>query len=807
MKSTYTIGLVGNPNCGKTTLFNALTGARQRVGNWPGVTVERKSGEFRAGDVRIEVVDLPGTYSLDVVDRAISLDEKVARDYVHTGEADLIVNIVNAASLERNLYLTTQLAEMGVPLLVVLNMTDVAEARGLRVDAAVLATQLGCPVVPVVAEQGRGIAELKAAITEAAAAQPRASVRLTYAEIVEAAIDALIGPITASVSTHGVASRWLTVRLLEGDDLAKQAVGPEISALAARLATGIADDLDIFIADAHYSVANRITNATVTVSGRVERDLTDRIDSVVLNRVLGIPIFLLLMYLMFMFTIKFGGAFIDFFKDISGALLVDGMAALLGGMGAPEWLTVLLAKGIGGGMQTVATFIPVIGFLYLFLSVLEDSGYMTRAAFVMDRFMRWIGLPGKSFVPLIVGFGCNVPAIMATRTLEHRRDRLMTIAMAPFMSCGARLPVYVLFAAAFFPRSGQDVVFGLYLIGIAAAIFTGLVLKHSLLKGEATPFIMELPPYHLPTLKGVLLHTWERLKSFALNAGRIIVPMVLVLNFLNAVGTDGSFKNEDSDKSVLAAVGRAIAPAFAPFGLREENWPAAVGIFTGVLAKEAVVGTLNTSYAALAESDAAATGEAKKEEEAFVLTDKLAAAFATIPEKLTEALGAWADPLGLNVGDLSDQAEVAEETNISAGTFGAMAARFDGAAGAFAYLLFILLYFPCTAAIAAVYQESGTRWTLFVAGWTSGMAYGLATAYYQMATWANHPATSAAWVGIIGVFFASAFLAMLRYSRREERWVIVAPAAMASCGSGCGGCGGKLNPVAAVCGGQRALAD
>jgi ferrous iron transport protein B len=390
---------------------------------------------------------------------------------------------------------------------------------------------------------------------------------------------------------------------------------------------------------------------------------------------------------------------------------------------------------------------------------------MARAAFVMDRFMRWVGLPGKSFVPLIVGFGCNVPAIMATRTLEHRRDRLMTIAMAPFMSCGARLPVYVLFAAAFFPESGQNVVFGLYLIGIAMAVLTGLFLKHSLLKGEATPFIMELPPYHLPTVKGILMHTWERLKSFIVKAGRVIVPMVLVLNFLNAVGSDGSFGNEDSDKSVLAEIGRSIAPAFSPFGMTTENWPAAVGIFTGVLAKEAVVGTLDAAYTALAEKDAAENGEAAEEEEAFNLADKLGEAFATIPENLTKAFEGWADPLGLDVGDLSDQDTIAEDQEVSTGTFGAMVERFDGTAGAFAYLLFILLYFPCTAAIAVVYQESGTRWTLFVAAWTTGTAYGLATLYYQAANYANNPQLATTWiVGIIAAFTVS-FLALRRYGQ------------------------------------------
>ncbi|MHB1360814.1 MAG: Fe(2+) transporter permease subunit FeoB [Rhodocyclaceae bacterium] len=772
MKNMYTIGLVGNPNCGKTTLFNALTGARQRVGNWPGVTVEKKSGEFRQDNLRIEVIDLPGTYSLDVVDREISLDEMVARDYVHTGEADLIVNIVDASNLERNLYLTTQLAEMGVPLLVVLNMTDVAEAKGMKVDAAELAAQLGCPVVPVIASQGKGIEALKAAILAAAMEQPRASARLTYADVVETAIAALIDKMPQGGK---VTPRWLAVRLLEGDALAQRTVGAKIAALAAQQAAALADDLDILVADAHYGLANRIANVAVTVSGRSERDLTDRIDRVVLNRALGIPIFLLMMYLMFMFTINIGGAFIDFFDQAASALFVDGFGELLAGMASPEWLNVLLAKGIGGGLQTVATFIPVIGFLYLFLSVLEDSGYMARAAFVMDRFMRWVGLPGKSFVPLIVGFGCNVPAIMATRTLEHRRDRLMTIAMAPFMSCGARLPVYVLFAAAFFPANAQNVVFGLYLIGIAVAVLTGLILKNSLLKGEATPFIMELPPYHLPTLKGVLIHTWDRLKSFVIKAGRIIVPMVLVLNFLNAIGTDGSFGNEDSDKSMLAAVGRSITPAFTPLGLTEENWPAAVGIFTGVLAKEAVVGTLNASYSALAKSDAAAAGAAVPEEAAFVLTDKLLAAFATIPEKLEEALGNWADPLGLGVGDLSDQEAAATAQEVSASTFGAMAARFDGAAGAFAYLLFILLYFPCTAAIAAVHQESGTRWTLFVAAWTTGMAYGLATLVYQTATYTSHPAASLTWILGTLAAFAVVLLGLRRFGQREPAAALAVP--------------------------------
>lgn len=759
-----TIGLIGNPNCGKTTLFNALTGSKQRVGNWPGVTVERKSGFYRHDSHEIEVIDLPGTYSLDVVDHAISLDEMVARQYMQQGEADLIINIVDASNLERNLYLTTQLADMGMPLLVVLNMMDVAQAKGIRIDVQRLEQMLGCPVLTVIASEGRGITELKNSIALATQVGTRPSVRVQFNEQIEASISEIQNSLTLN-QPERQNPRLTAIRLLEDDQSAHQSVDSHSSLLAKKLAIEHGDDLDLLMADARFGLANEICKTCVQTQGRITGDTTDRIDSVVLNRVLGIPIFLLMMYLMFMLTINVGGAFIDFFDMAAAAVFVDGFAQWLQIIGSPQWLTVMLANGIGGGIQTVATFIPIIGFLYLFLSLLEDSGYMARAAFVMDRFMRWVGLPGKSFVPLIVGFGCNVPAIMATRTLEHRRDRLLTIAMAPFMSCGARLPVYVLFAAAFFPSNAQNVVFALYLIGIAAAVMTGLILKSSLLKGEVTPFIMELPPYHLPTLRGVLTHTWDRLKGFVIRAGRIIVPMVLVLNFLNALGTDGSFGNEDSNSSVLAQIGRTISPAFSPFGLNAENWPAAVGIFTGVLAKEAVVGTLNATYESLAKSDAAQRGETLAPEEPFDLAVALNEAVATIPANLIDALNSWTDPLGINVGDLTDLQAASEDQDVSVDTFGAMAERFDGSAGAFAYLLFILLYFPCTAATAAVYQESGTRWMLFVVAWTTGLGYGLATLWYQAANFEPAPMTATAWIAGTLMAFFIALAAMRRYGK------------------------------------------
>ena len=757
--SALTVALAGNPNCGKSALFNAFTGIRQKTGNWPGVTVERREGRFEIDRREVAVVDLPGIYSLD----ASSLDEKVTRDFLLSREADLIVNVLDAANLERNLYLTVQLLEMGVPVVLALNMMDVARKRGIEIDTGALAEKLGCPVIPVVAVSGEGLTELKARMLAVADGREQSGFSLALDEVIEQAVADLAPEFDRAPASN---RRWLALELIENDADAGVGLPATLAEKRSHWRQQIMDrsgeDADILIADSRYSHAHMLAQTVTRNRGRMRRTFSDRIDRLVLGKWTGIPLFLVIMYTMFLFTIDIGGAFIDFFDGTASALFVTGLGQLLTSLGLPDWVRVFLADGVGGGVTIVATFIPVIAALYLFLSILEDSGYMARAAFVMDRSMRAIGLPGKAFVPLIVGFGCNVPAIMATRTLENERERKLTILMNPFMSCGARLPVYALFAAAFFPASGQNVVFALYLTGIAVAILTGLLMKRTLLPGSSSGFMMELPPYHLPTVKGIVLRAWDRVRLFLKEAGQVIILMVLALNLLNSIGTDGSFGNQDSEKSVLSAASRAVIPVFAPLGIREDNWPAVVGIFSGILAKEVVVGTLDNLYSGLA-ADAAVEQAADPG-----VWEQLAAAAATVPVNLSAVTEKLADPMGLEIGDVSDTRAAAAEQGVNEGVFGAMVSRFDGQAGAFAYLLFVLLYFPCVATIGAIRREAGRPWAAFVATWTTLVAYITASSFYQVATYGAHPASSATWLMIVWGAFALLIVTLRRWAQHSR---------------------------------------
>ncbi|AJZ91520.1 ferrous iron transporter B [Klebsiella michiganensis] len=717
-----TIGLIGNPNSGKTTLFNQLTGARQRVGNWAGVTVERKEGQFSTLEHQVTLVDLPGTYSLTTISSQTSLDEQIACHYILSGDADLLINVVDASNLERNLYLTLQLLELGIPCVVALNMLDIAEKQAIRIDIDALAARLGCPVVPLVSTRGRGIESLKLAIDRKQPTEKNELVHYPQVLLQEAKNLAEDMPPEMPVTQRN----WLALQMLEGDIYSLAYAGnatDKLDAARTRLAEAV-DDPALLIADARYqsiaSICDAVSNSLTAEPNR----LTVAMDKIILNRYLGLPIFMLVMYLMFLLAINIGGALQPIFDGGSVAIFIHGIQWLGYTLHFPEWLTIFLAQGIGGGINTVLPLVPQIGMMYLFLSFLEDSGYMARAAFVMDRLMQSLGLPGKSFVPLIVGFGCNVPSVMGARTLDAPRERLMTIMMAPFMSCGARLAIFAVFAAAFFGQQGALVVFSLYILGIVMAILTGLMLKHTIMRGEASPFVMELPVYHVPHLKSLILQTWQRLKGFVLRAGKVIVIVSIFIGALNSFSFSGKPVDSIND-SALASVSRVLTPLLKPIGVHDDNWQATVGLFTGAMAKEVVVGTLNTLYTAEdihnEEFDAAS----------FNLLGELGDAADETWQGLknTFSLSVLANPIEASKGD----------GEMSSGPMGVMSTKFGSEAAAYSYLIFVLLYIPCISVMGAIARESSRGWMTFSVLWGLNIAYSLSTLYYQSVTFSEHP--------------------------------------------------------------------
>ena len=671
------IALVGNPNCGKTTVFNLLTGGNQKVGNWPGVTVEKKFGFFEINDKKFELVDLPGIYSLE--QNYYGVDESIALDYLNKENIDLVINLIDATNLERGLVLTQQLLEKPVPVLLALNMMDVAKQQGISISPETLSDKLQTQLVSLTASKSEGINELHATILK--------------------------------ISSNSNVETTKSTFINDEDEVEEKVLK-------------------------RYHNSKKLVDGAVEIAP-IQHSLSEKIDSVVLNRWLGVPFFLLMIYLMFTFAVNVGAVFIDFFDILFAAFLIDGASWLLQQISVPDIFIILLADGVGGGITLVATFIPVIGFLYLSLSVLEDSGYMSRAAFVIDRLMGRIGLPGNAFVPLIVGFGCNVPAVMASRTMGRDSDRLMTISMAPFMSCGARLTVYALFAAAFFPQHGQNIVFGLYLFGIGLAIFTGWVFRKQLFTDEITPSFQEMPTYHLPILRNILFTTWFRLKGFIFRAGKTIVVVVIALSFFNSIGSDGTFGNEDSENSVLSVVGKTITPVFSPLGIEKDNWPATVGLFTGMFAKEAIVGTLDALYSEPSSKNSSGSPE---------LVLAIREAVSSIGAELAALGGALTDPLGISIGDVSDVNAVAEEQEVNSSTLTNMATLFGSPFSAFCYLVFVLLYAPCVAVLGAVNKEAGWHWTLLVFSWCTSLAYISATVIYQLGTFFSHPISSSFWI-------------------------------------------------------------
>jgi ferrous iron transport protein B len=657
------LALIGNPNAGKSTIFSHLNSSSKEIANWPGVTVDKIKGSFVHNDTIYELIDLPGIYSLSQHDN-LSPDEHLTLDFLKEGEFDLIVNVIDAVNFERSLYLTVQLLEMKVPLLLVVNMQSKALKKSIEINLEKFAQIIGVPAVFFNGKDKNEINKLKEFIASTSI-NPHYTV--IYPELVANAVSAV-----AAFMHDDPKAEWKAIKLLENDSpdvkltLATE-MQDEVEKQIKNLESIYKDDIDIIIMAARYNYIASIERRCVR-KGEVSHTLTDKIDAVVLHSYFALPIFLVCMYLLFSFSIIVGGYFQGLFLGFLNNASVDWLGWVFKTMALPDWLSHILRNGLGQGVAMVFSFVPLIAALYFGLSLLEDSGYMVRAAFILEKYFRKLNLSGNSFVPLILGLGCNVPAIMAARSLSNEKDRIATIMMVPFMSCGARLSVYTLFGIAFFQHQAPNIIFLLYLIGIIMALFTGVLVKKFISQGKVSYFMMELPNYDLPTLKVIFAKTWAKVKDFVLGAGKIIIMVFLVMQLFSSFDREGKFIPDNLENSLLADMGKGLTKVLSPMGIEKENWHASVAILTGVVAKEAVIGTLGVLH----------NQGAKTLQENLLLS-------------------------------------------------------FYGKIGAFAYMLFILLYFPCISVFAVICKELGVKWALLSALWSTGFAYMIAVTFYQLA--------------------------------------------------------------------------
>lgn len=734
-----TIALAGNPNVGKSTIFNALTGSRQHVGNWPGKTVEKKEGRLHLDGQEVIVVDLPGTYSLT----AYSIEEIISRDFIVNERPEVVISVVDSANLERNLYLVAQVLEMEVPVIVVLNMTDIARSRGVTIDAAQLSRRLnGAPVIETVGNSGVGLEQLKAAIRQAADHKQAPPVRISYAPVLEKEITALEQAIRQTPAlTQTYHPRWLAVKLLEADDdLTQRLESSGYAALitqaqdaAQRIESAAGEDAETLITDGRYGFIGSVVSGVLMRPVNALETRSDKIDRVLTHRLYGVPIFLLLMWVVFQFTANVSAPFLDWVDGVIAGPLARWVSALFGALGlSGSWVEALAVDGIVAGVGGVLVFVPVLMSLYLAIGVLEDSGYMARAAFVMDRVMRAMGLHGKSFLPMLVGFGCTVPAVYATRTLENEDDRKLTGFLVTFMSCGARLPVYVVMGAAFFGAQAGNLIFAMYILGIAVALATGWALKRTVYRNKPPqPFVMELPPYRVPHMRDVWRQTWERTSGFVRKAGTIILASSMVIWLLMAIpiNNNGSFNDVAPKDSVFGTLSHAVAPVFAPAGFGE--WQSAGALITGFVAKEVVVSTMSQIIVGEAEEDAPSDEPVP-----------------TFGEDLREIGAGFWDASVLTVQEIvnivprtvniipvmhmpeADFLGAAEETEDTTALEAGLRNIFTPLA-AVAFTVFVLLYTPCMVTVAAMRHEFGTRFMAYQIAYTFAVAWIASVIVYQ----------------------------------------------------------------------------
>ncbi len=601
MSKELIIALAGNPNCGKTSLFNELTGSKQHVGNWPGVTVEKKEGKLKYKDKNITVVDLPGTYSLG----AYSEDERVARDFILKDKPNVVINVVDASNIERNLYLTMQLLETGVKVVLALNMIDEAKNKKIEININELSKRLNIPVIPTIATKGEGIKELVNEAISLGYEEETQIYKIDYGKDIEEEVRVLENTFSASAGVLEYPTKWTAIKLLENDEYMRdyieekcEAIKDKLKNSVEKLITIIGYEPDTYIIDKRYEVISDVIKHSVKKELIRKESRSDKIDKVVTNKWLGIPIFAIIMFAMYQFSITFGNGFLGGKVDDGFGALGEFIGNTLGNAGAPKLLISFITDGLIGGVGSVIVFLPMILTMYLVMSILEDSGYMARAAYVMDKLMSAVGLHGKTAVSLILSSGCNISGIMSARTLESKKDRMIAILISPFMSCPARLVIYGVFVAAFFGdkkigifNEGGIIIFLLYVLGIVVAVLMGKFYSKKVFSGEDSYFIMELPPYRIPTFKSVFIHMWEKSAHFLKKAGTVILGVVVIVWILSNLPAGVEPASRDSFIGIL---GSFIAPIFKPAGF--DNWQAGVALITGFGAKEAVVGTLGTIY-------------------------------------------------------------------------------------------------------------------------------------------------------------------------------------------------------------------
>jgi ferrous iron transport protein B len=706
-----TVAVAGNPNSGKSTLINGLAGTRLQVGNWPGVTVEKKEAALEFQGRRVRLVDLPGTYSLS----PYSQEEVIARDYLVQERPDVILNVVDATNLERNLYLTVQMLELGLPVVMALNIYDEARNKGWEINPALIEETLGIKVIPTVATKKEGLTALMEAVLkvgdnpEAHAPRP-----LNYGLDLEAAV----GAVDREIRRHSPAlverypARWLALKLLEADPLVVEetglGTGSFISRATKHLKLAHGDDIESMLGDARYAQASGLTREVLKKKTTTKRELTEKIDRIVLHRFLGIPIFLAAMWLMFKLTFDIGNPFVDWVEGVFSGPLTHWTKALFTLIAAPEWLGSLATEGVIGGVGTVLTFVPLIFAMMFFITFLEGSGYMARAAFVMDRVMHAMGLHGKSFIPLLLGFGCNVPAIYATRTLENPKDKILTALLIPLMSCGAKLPVYALFTGLFFAANAVLVIWSMYVLGIVLAMVMGIIFKRTLFRGENPLFIMELPPYRLPGLKSLMIHTWEKGKHFLIKAGTYILAVSVLMWFLLNL----PWGVENKKDSVLGHIGQAVAPVFQPLGFNQ--WQAASSLLTGFIAKEIVVTTMGQIYGK----------EEEKQAEPPAFGEEVMGIGLSFGKAVVDAGRNVVSTFGVATLSIKDDEKTSSWR-------GALQAQFSPLS-ALAFMAFTLLYMPCVVTAAAFKHEFGTwKWFGVATGYGLILAWLVALVIYQ----------------------------------------------------------------------------